>query len=102
MLGWKCLGGIVGGGILRASLSDALRMTCLFWRRRDRTPASEGGRYKRIARGLALASFPPSCSLIAEAMRAAWLLKVEYGLETRVVNVHGKTDGHGNGDQGGG
>ncbi len=26
--------------------------------------------------------------MVAEAMRAAWLLKVEYGLETRVVNVH--------------
>ena len=25
---------------------------------------------------------------MAEAMRAAWLLQVEYGLETRVVNVH--------------
>lgn len=26
--------------------------------------------------------------MVAEAMRAAWLLKVEHGLETRVVNVH--------------
>lgn len=26
--------------------------------------------------------------MVAEAMRAAWLLKEEYGLETRVVNVH--------------
>jgi transketolase len=26
--------------------------------------------------------------MVAEAMRAAWLLKVEYGLETRIVNVH--------------
>jgi transketolase len=26
--------------------------------------------------------------MVAEAMRAAWLLKVEYGLETRVVNAH--------------
>jgi len=26
--------------------------------------------------------------MVPEAMRAAWLLKAEYGLETRVVNVH--------------
>jgi transketolase len=26
--------------------------------------------------------------MVAEAMRAAWLLKEEYGLETRIVNVH--------------
>ncbi len=26
--------------------------------------------------------------MVAEAMRAAWLLKEEYGIETRVVNVH--------------
>jgi len=26
--------------------------------------------------------------MVPEAMRAAWLLKVEYGIETRVVNVH--------------
>ncbi|MBZ5702471.1 MAG: transketolase [Acidobacteriia bacterium] len=26
--------------------------------------------------------------MVAEAMRAAWLLKEEYGMETRVVNVH--------------
>ncbi|MGB7844450.1 MAG: transketolase [Candidatus Acidiferrum sp.] len=44
-----------------------------------------GPRYHNEREQLALIACGP---MVPEAMRAAWLLKVEYGIETRVVNVH--------------
>jgi len=41
--------------------------------------------YKNEHENLAIIACGP---MVPEAMRAAWMLKAEYGLETRVVNVH--------------
>jgi len=42
-------------------------------------------RYKNEDEDIAIIACGPT---VAEAMRAAWILKKEYGLETRVLNVH--------------
>ncbi len=42
-------------------------------------------RYKNEDEDIAIIACGPS---VAEAMRAAWILKKEYNLETRVLNVH--------------
>jgi transketolase len=44
-----------------------------------------GPNYKNESEDAAIIACGP---MVPEAMRAAWLLKVEYGIETRVVNVH--------------
>ena len=44
-----------------------------------------GPNYKNESEDAAIIACGP---MVPEAMRAAWLLKAEYGLETRVVNVH--------------
>ena len=44
-----------------------------------------GGRYHNEREQLAIIACGP---MVAEAMRAAWILKDEYGIETRIVNVH--------------
>ena len=44
-----------------------------------------GTRYRSEREQLSIIACGP---MVAEAMRAAWILKEEYGLETRIVNVH--------------
>jgi transketolase len=44
-----------------------------------------GSRYANEREQVAIMACGP---MVAEAMRAAWLLKEEYGIETRIVNVH--------------
>jgi len=44
-----------------------------------------GSRYANEREQVAIIACGP---MVPEAMRAAWLLKEEYGIETRVVNVH--------------
>ncbi len=44
-----------------------------------------GPNYKNESEEAAIIACGP---MVPEAMRAAWLLKVEFGIETRVVNVH--------------
>jgi transketolase len=44
-----------------------------------------GSRYHNEREQIAIVACGP---MVPEAMRAAWLLKEEYGIETRVVNVH--------------
>ena len=44
-----------------------------------------GSRYRNEHAAASIIACGP---MVAEAMRAAWLLKEEYGIETRIVNVH--------------
>jgi transketolase len=44
-----------------------------------------GTRYSNEREQVAIIACGP---MVPEAMRAAWLLKAEYGIETRIVNVH--------------
>jgi transketolase len=44
-----------------------------------------GPRYRNEREQVAIVACGP---MVAEAMRAAWILKEEYGIETRIVNVH--------------
>jgi len=44
-----------------------------------------GEKYKSEKERVTIVSCGPE---LAEAMRAAWILKQEYGLETRVINLH--------------